>query len=70
MEPTSVAPTAVREKNPCFQLPTYSTRSLKLKSPCSQRTTPGFTLNSSPKRTGHVVYLTALDKVQTELHKK
>jgi len=56
MEPTRVAPTAVKEKNPYCQLPTYITRSLKLNRPCNQRTTPGFTQNSSPTNRTHSKY--------------
>jgi len=48
IDPTSVAPTAVIEKKPYCQWPTYRARSLTLKRPGTHWLTVGQTLHSSP----------------------
>lgn len=50
MEPTLVAPTAVREKKPCVHSPLSTTLSLWQNSSLIQRATPGFTDIREPGR--------------------
>lgn len=50
MEPTLVAPTAVREKKPCVHSPLNTTLSLWQNSSLIQRATPGFTDIREPGR--------------------
>lgn len=52
MEPTLVAPTAVKEKKPCCHLPVSATRSLRQKSSLTKRATPGLTDINEPNEVG------------------
>lgn len=65
MEPTFVAPTAVSEKKPCFQRPTYTARSFKVKRSGIHCATFGFTLKSSPANKN--IHIEITDRIKTAM---
>lgn len=50
IDPTFVAPTAVIEKNPCSQSPTYTALSFSTNRSGNSRAILGLTLNNSPTK--------------------